>query len=191
MLIFEGPDCVGKTTACLNILKFLPPRYTYQHLGKLPAEFDRYWGYVDLFGKYVVQDRFHLSELAYAGVNGLKPFDRHNYSLIDSYLHSRGAFVVLITASRSILHERYREGEQIFSLEEVYRVNDLFESIACGDVDYPTIDGHFYCDRSHPYVTAMDLAATAQEYLYRVQALEGIKKRCSLDGQVECLPSFP
>src|SRR5690349_732982 len=102
MLIIEGSDLVGKTTFCAKLLKMEWAQtfgYTYQHLSKLSSGFNRLTGHLALARRRVIQDRFHLSDLAYRYAlkedQRLKP---EEYRIIDGYLRGLGAYTVVVCA---------------------------------------------------------------------------------------------
>lgn len=158
MLIVEGPDCVGKTTLCRELLKRLPG-YIYAHFSRLPEGFDYYWGYIERISRRVVQDRFHMSEIAYSRARGDEPrLTRETYRLVDAKLRLLGGFTVLITAERNLIASRWRK-DQMYSLDKTLEAARIFEVLRDEreevgvDIDYA-----FHCTEGIPYVpgTAID-----------------------------------
>ena len=134
MLIIEGPDLAGKTTLAHNLIKRLNVQglpHVYSHLSRLPDSFHRYWGYTQFMGRYLVQDRFHMSEPVYAKMRGdeseLTPY---LYALVDAKLKlSCGFTVMLYMMDDSMVLGRWRDGE-MYRLEQVLEVNGMYKDIA-------------------------------------------------------------
>lgn len=132
MLIVDGSDCTGKTTLCKELVeklnfthRSLRHAYSYSHLGALPARWDFYKHYVERCQPWLVQDRFHLSELAYGIVT------RYGTSItrledIERYLDELPAMRVVLTAEDSLLDRRYSIERELFPLRQVKAVNALF-----------------------------------------------------------------
>lgn len=130
MLIIEGADLVGKTTLQRELLKRLP-QHVPAHFTRLPPGFDFYHHYLTAANRWAVQDRFHLSELAYARFNrvGPSPLEAHVDLLHHRLRYEFGAFTVLLIAeTRDVFTTRWREGE-MFTLQQVMEVNDAFQAL--------------------------------------------------------------
>jgi thymidylate kinase len=166
MLIVEGCDGVGKTTICKALLKQLPT-HIYAHFTRLPIGFNPYWGYVERMSMNIVQDRFHMSEPAYARARGeVAIINSWMYNLIDARLRLLGGFTILVTADDDLIRERWHK-DQMFSLEKTLSANAVYNAMAKGEyLPYKVdIDYHVHCTKEHPYVTE----ATINEFtsLYR------------------------
>lgn len=146
MLIVEGTDGVGKTTLCKKLLTKLHT-HIYAHFTRLPPGFDYFWGYVERMSRHVVQDRFHMSEVAYAVARGEPPhIDPDQYALVDARLRLIGGFTVVVTAEPSLVKERWR-ADQMYNLGATLEAGRMFIDIVSrpnyyrADVDY-----HFHCE---------------------------------------------
>ncbi len=112
MLIIEGPDLVGKTTLAQKFIKTWnenPRKYgavpvIYNHFSALPERWHHFKSYLPHVTKYVVQDRFHLSEAAYGPVcRGKQLIESRGQSLLEAYLRLVGSVTVQVTATEEIL----------------------------------------------------------------------------------------
>jgi len=128
MLIIEGTDLVGKTTLANDIIPKLEYPHTYAHLGVLPKNWDHYHNYLDLMGRYIVQDRFIMSDIVYSKTLHrplLMPAE--NYIAINAHLILWGGFTVVLTADNTLLGYRYDElGDTLYDLNTILRANDEF-----------------------------------------------------------------
>lgn len=185
MLIIEGSDLVGKSTLCQNLVKRLADSgHTYSHLSRLPDAFHRYWSYVDRAARFVVQDRFHMSEIVYAEARGdgtsLSP---EKYRLVDGFLRGLGAYTIVISCSDDLLVERYktRAQEEMYKLELVLNVNSFFRHIGrkCGWKNYNAIDVDFacVCTPSNPFVSDNEVEQILKEYRNRQDMINLVFKR--------------
>lgn len=131
MLIVEGPDLAGKTTLCKKTLEYLTD-HVYAHFSRLPKHFDYYEMYIDRMSRYIVQDRFHMSEIVYARVRNEEPNISHNrYRMLDAQAILHGGFTVVLFASKpeDTLLTRWREGE-MYDQDRVLLANRFFSQIA-------------------------------------------------------------
>lgn len=142
MLIIEGADLTGKTTLAKRLAKLLNEQYglphVYQHLSRLPA----CWRgrarelHEELARRWVVQDRFHMSEVAYASARKDEPMlSPVEYELLDCSLRAGlGALtVVLVDLTGDVIRSRWRDGE-MFTLGQVLKVNDYYKDIIRDEV---------------------------------------------------------
>jgi len=124
MIIVEGPDLAGKTTLCERILEHMHRHgypYVPRHLSRLPYCF-LWQHYYNLISPFVVQDRFHLSEIPYAKVRGDVPIlDSWSYQIVDGWLKSVGAVQVVLIPTPEVLEARWRKDE-MYTLEQVQEV---------------------------------------------------------------------
>lgn len=178
MLILEGGDSTGKTTLAKRLLKELP-RHIYCHFSRLPPAFDYYWDYCDRMSRYVVQDRFHLSELVYAKVRGVPTnLNPETYRLVDAQLRVMGAYVVKICAAQSLIEKRW-DKTQMYSFDETLYANRLYDSLSKFteegykiDVDYT-----FHCYEDTPYVTEDAIAEILAGYRARQRNIDLINRQ--------------
>lgn len=179
MIIIEGPDCVGKTTVCKKLLKILNGEslglpHVYAHFTKLPAGFDYYHNYLDRASRYVVQDRFHLSEIVYSRARGIakSPLCPERYRLVDAALRNLGTITVLITADDGLIRERWDQS-QMYNTEITLAAADGFRRLGELFPEYdPDIDFNFHCTKGIPYVPDTILNEILTKYLCR-QELSG------------------
>lgn len=175
MLIVEGPDGVGKTTLCKKLLKGLPG-HVYAHFTRLPPGFDYHWGYADRASRRVVQDRFHMSELAYAKARGERPMlDRHGYQLIDARLRLLGAVTVVVTASAELVASRW-DNSQMYSLDATLAAAREYDRVLA-ECPWVDVDVVLRCDQGDPYVTDHAADAVLELYLERQRAVDAVARR--------------
>lgn len=178
MLIIEGADLVGKTVLskalCLR-LNALGWPHVYQHLSRLPTTWaaDAVQNYSRLCSPYVVRDRFHVSEPVYAQARGELPMlTPETYRQVDRLVHCTSGYVIVITASPSLIEQRYREhaAREMYDLDKVLAVNDAYGAMAhrtFGDYQ-PAIDLYIHCSESNPWVDPGEIALRA--YTSRLNA---------------------
>jgi hypothetical protein len=121
--------------------------HVYQHLSRVPADFDYYSGYLDLSAPSLVRDRFHLSGLVYR-CNDTYPcekLDPLRYRMTDAaILYRAGAYVVVCAIRDEELVARYMTSAstQMYPLERVREHHATFQKIAAGE--YVTCRGKLY-----------------------------------------------
>jgi len=170
-IVVEGSDHLGKTTLCKKLLEhpLLKQRgYVYHALSRLPDGFHRFWGYKALAQQRVVQDRFHMSEIAYAYARGDEstPLTPDRYRRVDATLRLLPAFTVVLTISPSLLRHRleHEPKEEMYDNALILRANEVFRTIAdtrifvynsavYSDID---VDAQIHCDERSPYPTGLD-----------------------------------
>jgi len=156
MLIVEGADLVGKTTFANRLLEQTWVQrcgHVYSHLGKLPSGFSASQ-YLSIASTWLVQDRFHLSELACRMVD-VEPVRLcpETYRLVDAGLRMLGAFTVVITATSELIAQRFAaRGDAMYNLQQIQSQNDAFLSLATRSAkspwsEYaPDVDLHIHVD---------------------------------------------
>lgn len=145
MLVIEGADGVGKTTLAQTMVERLNRRgesiergHVYQHLSRPDRRsFHPVHGHTRLMCRQVVQDRLHMSELAYSLVTQrdtkLTP---QMYSLVDSRLRQHAGFTVVLVLEgddqRVLDALRVRAGNrhEMFDLRTVAEVNKTYRVLA-------------------------------------------------------------
>lgn len=195
MLIIEGTDLVGKSTLAAKFLTRLNDTckrpHIYSHFSKLPASWDYFWNYLERASKNIVQDRFHLSEIAYAFTcryhQGQTPLCHERYRIIDGLLRKLGSMTVVVTASddwlEQQLEEKHEARGEMYNKELILKVNDTFKYLVkrswCGfnnDAyswlnDYkPDIDFAFNITTSYP--DEAFIGEVLDAYLNRLELLE-------------------
>lgn len=182
MLIVEGADCVGKTTLCKALLceyDLQSQGYVYSHFTRLPRGFDYYWGYVERMSRRIVQDRFHLSEIVYTQVRGEEsPLTSELYRLVGAKLRLLGAYTVVITAAPDLIKERWEGGQQMYSLENVLKANELFSRAweYQGEMGLD-LDFLVECNDGQPFPHSAAVDEIVQGYLKRQQELDRVLQR--------------
>lgn len=120
MIIIEGPDHVGKTTAAKRLCELSGMKYS--HMGVPPDDWDWHDNFLEMVQPYIVQDRFHLGGIAY-GI--FADFHECGYTVQSFYdllaqLHSQ-TFIVIMTCDWSWLQERFGEKEEEYdTMDEVW-----------------------------------------------------------------------
>lgn len=136
MLIIEGSDLTGKTTLCRELVQRICDAEVpvmYGHFGRLPKNWDYFWGYMPHMIHRMVRDRFYMSEVCYgAKCRGFSNVDPETYRLLDAYARTMGAVTVVLTANPLLLEAKYKETQtpETFDLDKVLSVNGLFSEIA-------------------------------------------------------------
>jgi hypothetical protein len=124
VLIIEGSDNVGKTTACkkLEVMGAIP----YRHLSKPPDDFDHVREYMERVGPHV-QDRFHLGAITYGRLtkNGNCPAVR-DMLMVQRYLRWQGCITVIMYAERDWLRKSRFMKEEMYPLDTILDVNAAF-----------------------------------------------------------------
>ena len=143
MLIIEGPDLVGKTTLCNELLKRLTSEEgartygqwpaIYGHFSRLPAGWNYFKSYLPYITRYTVMDRFHVSELVYGGVTrGKTHISPGGLRLLEALLTLAGSYTVLVTASDAFIERRFadKKRDEMFKLEQILAVNARYKLLA-------------------------------------------------------------
>lgn len=135
MIILEGPDNVGKTTAAKKLAAIiaeelkLPADRCYRHMTKPPDDFDHVREYMERVGPHV-QDRFHLGAITYGRLtgNGNCPTARKMH-LVQRYLRWQGCVVVVMHAERDWLRRSQFGKEEMYRLDTILDVNDAYRAL--------------------------------------------------------------
>lgn len=185
MLIIEGPDGVGKTTLAKELQKRLSGfGYIYSHFTRLPDSFDRVWGYVERMSRRVVQDRFHMSELAYTYARGdTTKLDTESYRLVDAHLRQIGGMTILLNADPELVESRWDQ-TQMYDKERTRKAAIAFNILGKREFQlrdswiYETdIDIQFFLTKDRPYVTANGVNDIVERYLERQRKVYAIRDR--------------
>ena len=131
MLIIEGTDQLGKTTLCKKLLKELP-NHIFASFTRLPPRFNYLTDYMHRASTRVVQDRFHMSEIAYAYARGesstvLSP---ERYRLVDAYLRLNACSFTVILYTFEDLSKRWKIRDEMYSVNVASKANEVFKQIA-------------------------------------------------------------
>lgn len=139
LIIFEGPDLAGKTTLVEATRRYLAAKYpadTVRVLHRGPPTqhpLDEYvtplLGYRPGGGEHILCDRWHLGEVVYPAVTGRSSqLTKGVHRYIEMFLRSRGALLVHVTASPTVLTERFHDrGDDARTLAEVLAARELFD----------------------------------------------------------------
>lgn len=131
MLIFDGPDLVGKSTLVKQACERLNARglmHMPMHLTRPPECWDACQGYVEKMSVHTVWDRFHLSQIAYRACDDhpsqLTPL---KLDVVEAQLRLIGGYSCVVTAEPEVIERRHAErGDDLYSLEHILRVNAVF-----------------------------------------------------------------
>ena len=176
MLIVEGADLVGKTTLCEELMRRLPG-WCYAHLGPEAnhAEWHSYWGYRRRASRRVVQDRFHMSQVAYAWARREEPaVTPYKYALVDAFLREIGGFTVVITASLALLEDRFVRAE-LYALATIARANNAFMGFGRAShecYERADVDLHIHCTPDSPWVEGVLVDFIIDRYTRRQAELD-------------------
>jgi hypothetical protein len=143
MLIIEGSDNVGKTTACRK-MEVLIGKGSYRHLSRPPDDFDHVREYMERIGPYV-QDRFHLGAITYGRMtkNGNCPTSR-DMLMVQRYMRWQGCIVVVMHAERDWLRRSTFNKGEMYPLDTILDVNSAFIALT-----KTTNRGEPYCDLAY------------------------------------------
>jgi broad-specificity NMP kinase len=144
MLIIEGADGVGKTTAALRLCTM--SGLERRHMSRPPEDYDHLSEYVDGVHRGV-QDRYHLGSIVYGRMLGRGTYPTAaEMRLVQAYLRWQGCLVVVLTADRPWLEERLLQNpkEEMYSNELILDANDSYRSLA-----HSTNRGEPYADVVH------------------------------------------
>lgn len=145
MLILEGSDHLGKTTAAQTLVKLAAERVDnpsvddvahpirYTHMTRPNKAFDFLYDYQDLLSKYAVQDRFHLGALVWhKGV--ITP---ESLQLIESWIGCLGSYTVIFASTNDEWYRAHLEGvNQMFDIDTLIAANDRYLQMISGVYPY-------------------------------------------------------
>lgn len=163
LIIFEGPDCVGKSTLAVRLTKDLDAAVAdvsveLKHKGPPVAHpLDEYvvplLDYRPDRSRHVVCDRWHWGEVVYPQVfNRATAHDDAVRYYVELFLRSRGAYVVHVTGpecrTRRCIEHR---GDDLVDVDQVRRMHDLFYDCERLSLNpFTRVDGHtVYDDEAH------------------------------------------
>lgn len=185
MLIIEGTDMVGKTTLCKALVKKMNGMgfpHVYRWFSKLPDCWDYYHDYLPNIAEHVVQDRFHMSEVAYRLARHEMPrLDAETYRLIDAKIRLVGGFTVVITAPDSFLKGQWEKlaEREMHTLDQIIEVNHFFQENAKGlkGCHKPDIDFHYHMNGLYPGEDTKFMEMVCGMYLLRLNRLAALRAR--------------
>lgn len=155
MLILEGADNLGKTTAAKRLVELakvsgeFPVRY--QHMTRPDeATFNFKSHYLDMISMYAVQDRFHLGGIVYHDNKLQEPALRW----LEGNLLAHGSLCVIFVCNDLTWYEKHLRTEvkeEMFTIEKMINVNKFYlrmvreNSVWMDDVMYVE-EGNFPTD---------------------------------------------
>lgn len=111
MLIVEGPDQIGKSHFCNNVLEYIRNQgfpVMPRHFGRLPKCWVHPTSYRPHISKMVVQDRFHMSEWVYRhAIDGTCSLTQPMYKQIDHWIAEVPHLTVVFTADEHFLENQW------------------------------------------------------------------------------------
>ena len=130
MLIVEGADGTGKTVLAKRIVELANEREKYpvhySHMTRPPDHFDHMRDYEDMMSRHAVQDRFHLSEMAYPR----RDLTEEKRLWVEGQLMIRGSFlIILIAHDGEWLRSKIEDG-QIYDADTIVRANFMFKEMS-------------------------------------------------------------
>lgn len=132
MLIIEGADNLGKTTAAKRLVKladnhpsagYWPVRY--QHMSRPNKCFDFCNDYTDMMSKFAVQDRFHMGSLVWH--EGVQTLAR--MKVIEGRLLALGSSMIVMYAGDDDWYRRHlaeQPKDELFDAETLVTANRKF-----------------------------------------------------------------
>jgi len=117
ILLFEGCDCVGKTSIINELKKYLQKNSVYKHFSNPPTcknemIFNRiqYLNEIHLMNMYkyevnFIYDRFYFGELVYAPIYRGYTIDYQDF--IEGQLNDLNAILVYVYCNEDIIHKRF------------------------------------------------------------------------------------
>lgn len=153
MIIVEGTDLIGKTTMCRELLLHYP--YVYRHFTKLPDSWRYPHDYKEHVAVKVVQDRFHMSHIAYqSAICGQYSLNKSSYADIDEWVAGVQGRTIILTAGEEFIRKQWRTHQrpEMFDLATILRANEIYVEILDGLASFPCAwDIHLHLDA--PYTS--------------------------------------
>ena len=183
MLIFEGPDCFGMTTAAKRLGQLVdqatdedaspetqfPIRYA--HMGRPPKAFDFFWDYHDLISKFAIMDRFHLGAMVWHD----DAMNEARLRIIEGWLLSVASVTVIMC---SFDDEHYASlldkdpKQQMFDRDTLMVASQTYAAMAEGTHSLnPRHDHVWVSTPGHPFPTEDVLQDWWTTWLSRLQEL--------------------
>lgn len=128
-IIFEGPDCSGKSTA-VNLIKNV---LKWDSKSLHHREGDQFARYLTEYAQnsQIIFDRSHFSEAVYSELwRGGTPFSHEELTTLN-FLAQRNSLIIFVCPDLAIMQQRYlnRNYAQQISLSELQKSRDLFQNI--------------------------------------------------------------
>lgn len=136
MIIIEGPDQIGKTTAARTLAHMMAEHMGsqdamrfYRHMGKPAPTFDHTLGYMN--PQAVVQDRFHLGSLVYGLMLGRGEYPTHQQMLkVQRWLRWTGCLTVIMYGEAEWFREKLTARDELYSREQIIQSNQCFSLLS-------------------------------------------------------------
>ena len=177
MLLIEGSDNLGKTVLAKKIVRKisdmgLPVIYSWM---TRPNEdvFDFFLDYKKLLNPYAVQDRFHLSGLAYHE----NKISHQNLQIINAWIRSVGGLIIVLYAGDEIAYKKRLEQDKRGNLLPINKLcvgNAFYKKYALNnDIDwrFNIISSITHSFAVPMYVGDYDIDEIINEWLKRRKAL--------------------
>lgn len=143
MIILEGPDQIGKTTAAMRLRQMIaeytrrPETDCYRHMSKPDLNFDHFESYIAGLGSHV-QDRFHLGAIVYGLLLGRGSYPSSQHMLIvQRMLRWRGALTIIMHGEQQWMRENLKSRAEMYNAEQILVSNQAFAMLAgstnCGE----------------------------------------------------------
>lgn len=129
MLVIEGADCLGKTTAAKRLAEMMGVEY--RHMGRPGPKFGFTAAeYLSMYHEGV-QDRFHLGGLIWHGVSQTGLTGR-KLREVDSALYARGVFTVVMRHADSNVYDhmlRRSAKRELFDRDTIISANERYHTL--------------------------------------------------------------
>ncbi len=172
MIVIEGADCLGKTILAKKIVQKVSDMglpVVYSHMTRPNDEkFDFFQSYKLLINPYAVQDRFHLSGIAYHK----DKISRRNLQIINAWIRSVGGMIIILYAGDEMYREHIKNDERdnILSSNIMCRANSVFRNYAEND-NYFSFNIMPSSSYNRHYVTNLSVDDIVEEWLTRRRSL--------------------
>lgn len=182
MLILEGADHLGKTTAAKKLVQMATkdrmaanggPRWPirYSHMSRPNDAFDFYRDYRDMISRYSVQDRFHIGALLWHEDKLTVPALR----IVEGWLAAEGSILVVFYASNQKWYKEHLEKnpkEEMFNVDRIMEGNRRLLKL----MDQKILRPEYFVDVSEfGWITDLMLEAILQAWYERLSLLERFK----------------
>ena len=133
MLIIEGPDGVGKSTAVAKL--HAHTGWKTRHMSKPESTFDHYLDYLRLAKEDAVWDRFHLGSFAYGAIISKEGQNQtyERFRAVCRTLDFFGATTVIMYASKNswLIEALSRDHrDQMYDNAKILAVNEVYRWMA-------------------------------------------------------------
>lgn len=130
MLIIEGSDCLGKTTAAKRLVELAREEgmdtVCYNHMGRPDNDFNFHSDYLPMMLPNVVADRFHLGGIVWHD-HEIAPSDLR---WIEGHLYTQGSVIVVMYSSdpEAYKYKMEREGDRkdLFNIDVRLKANQYY-----------------------------------------------------------------